>query len=66
MELSATRQGDRSCDQYYVLYFRVALVQGKFPDYLLEVWDDYDFRKNSDNDRPGAFGRQQGHLVSRH
>ena len=33
---------------------RVALVQGKFPDFLVEAWDDYDFRKDSDNDRPGV------------
>ena len=28
-------------------------MKGKFPDYLLDAWDDYDFRKDSDNDRPG-------------
>jgi len=32
---------------------RVGLCQGKFPDFLMEAWDDYDFRKKSDNDRPG-------------
>ena len=31
---------------------RVAVCQGKFPDFLLEEWDNYDFRKKSDNDRP--------------
>lgn len=33
--------------------FRVAVCSGKFPDFLMEAWDDYDFRKKSDNDRPG-------------
>ena len=37
----------------FFTYCRVALVKGKFPDFLLEAWDDYDFRKDSDNDRPG-------------
>ncbi len=32
---------------------RVALSSGKFPDFLLDTWDDFDFRKKSDNDRPG-------------
>jgi len=31
----------------------VSLVQGKFPQFLIEAWDEYDFRKDSDNDRPG-------------
>lgn len=38
----------------WFLSSRVALVQGKFPQFLIEAWDDYDFRKDSDNDRPGV------------
>ena len=33
--------------------FRVALCRGKFPNFLMDAWDEYDFRKDSDNDRPG-------------
>ena len=32
---------------------RMAICYGEYPDFLLEAWDDYDFRKHSDNDRPG-------------
>ena len=35
---------------------RVGLCKGKFPDFLMEAWDEYDFRKKSDNDRPGGRG----------
>ena len=32
--------------------YRVGVCYGQFPDFLLEAWDDFDFRKKSDNDRP--------------
>ncbi|XP_064383267.1 serine/threonine-protein kinase haspin-like [Halichondria panicea] len=41
----------------------VALVQGKFPDFLVEAWDDYDFRKDSDNDRPVVFPESQLYVL---
>ena len=37
---------------------RVALCQGKFPDFLIDAWDEYDFRKDSDNDRPSKILRE--------
>ena len=41
-----------------MLLCRVALCQGKFPNFLMDAWDEYDFRKDSDNDRPGKTDRQ--------
>ena len=32
--------------------YRVGICYGKFPAFLLEAWDDSDFRKESNNDRP--------------
>ena len=44
----------RNCLQVHVVsLYRVAICSGKFPDFLMEAWDDYDYRKDSDNDRPG-------------
>lgn len=34
---------------------RVAYCEGKFPEFLLDAWDEYDYRKESDNDRPGLY-----------
>ncbi len=33
----------------------MAIAMGKYPDFMLEAWDDYDYRKNSDNDRPSEY-----------
>lgn len=33
----------------------MAYCQGKFPEFLLDAWDEYDYRKDSDNDRPGLY-----------
>ena len=40
------------------LCVRIGFCQGKFPEFLMDAWDEYDFRKDSDNDRPG---RQHTH-----
>ena len=44
-------------------HYRVALCQGKFPDFLMDAWDEYDFRKDSDNDRPGKMKMKLGRCV---
>ena len=36
-----------------LLRTRMSLCCGKFPQYLLDVWDTYDKKHSSENDRPG-------------
>lgn len=43
---------------------RVAYCEGKFPEFMLDAWDEYDYRKDSDNDRPGR-GSIVSHSISR-
>ena len=40
-------------DKWRLFLTRVAVCTGQYPDFLLEAWDEYDFRKKSDTDRPG-------------
>lgn len=35
----------------------MAYCEGKFPEFMLDAWDEYDYRKDSDNDRPGGAGK---------
>ncbi|KAK9509663.1 hypothetical protein O3M35_006927 [Rhynocoris fuscipes] len=39
------------------------VIKGKYPGRLLELWNDYDERKGSDNDRPDIFNDDQLYLV---
>ena len=47
-------------------HIRVALCQGKFPNFLIDAWDEYDFRKDSDNDRPGKIRYQSLMILGGH
>ena len=40
----------------FFLHCRVVYCEGKFPEFMLDAWDEYDYRKDSDNDRPGITG----------
>jgi hypothetical protein len=42
---------------------RVGVCQGEFPNFLLEAWDEYDFRKKSDNDRPSKAGHRARLII---
>ena len=35
------------------MFDSVHLVQGRYPDRFIELWDEYDDEKQSENDRPG-------------
>lgn len=59
-------KADRSVAHYtknFMQLDRVALCQGKFPDFLIDAWDEYDFRKDSDNDRPSVFPEEQLYIL---
>ncbi|PIK37306.1 putative serine/threonine-protein kinase haspin [Apostichopus japonicus] len=38
---------------------RVACIQGKYPEFLLQQWDAYHEKKGSENDRPDLFDENQ-------
>ncbi|CAG5127607.1 unnamed protein product, partial [Candidula unifasciata] len=42
---------------------RVSCVKGAFPSKLLEQWDVYNLKKDSENDRPDIFGEDQLFVV---
>ncbi|CAI8047892.1 Serine/threonine-protein kinase haspin homolog [Geodia barretti] len=42
---------------------RAAYCEGKFPEFMLDAWDEYDYRKDSDNDRPDIFGPKQQYIA---
>lgn len=62
-ELSALRYGDKNCTAGFVEVFNVRLVEGRYPAHLLALWDDYDTRQVSENDRPDVFGDNQLYVV---
>jgi len=41
----------------------VALVKGKYPQHLLKLWEEYDDRKESENDHPKMFADCQLYIV---
>ena len=41
----------------------VGVCHGEYAPALLEAWDEFDERKGSENDRPGAFTAEQLYIV---
>lgn len=62
-ELSALRCGDKNRTAGFVEVLNVRLVEGRYPACLLDLWDDYDTRMVSENDRPDVFGDDQLYVV---
>lgn len=62
-ELSALRYGDKNCTAGFVEVLNVRLVEGRYPAHLLDLWDDYDTRQVSENDRPDVFGDNQLYVI---
>jgi len=45
----------------------MAVGIGKFPQAMLDAWNDYDYVKHSTNDKPGRrVGGANGHLMAVH
>ena len=44
---------EHAFDMCVMFLFRVACVEGRYPEVLLDEWDAYHHRKGSENDRPG-------------
>lgn len=62
-ELSALRHGENNRSGGFVEVLNVRLVEGRYPEHLLNLWDDYDIRQVSENDRPDIFCDNQLYVV---
>lgn len=62
-ELSALRHSDENRSAGFVEVLNVRLVEGRYPPHLLDLWDDYDTKQVSENDRPDVFGDDQLYVV---
>lgn len=62
-ELSALRTNNKNFTTGFVEVVNVRLVKGSYPMHLLKLWDEYDSRKVSDNDRPDVFDSEQLYIV---
>lgn len=62
-ELSSLRYGEKNRTAGFVEVLHVRLVEGRYPRHLLDLWDDYDTRQVSENDRPDVFSDDQLYVV---
>lgn len=62
-ELAGLRYGEKNCTSGFAEVLKVRLVEGRYPEHLLNLWDDYDIRQGSENDRPDLFGDDQLYVV---
>lgn len=53
-EIIVTRAMGEMCDGFVEL-LRTYVVRGKYPSLLLDLWDEYNERKGSENVRPGGY-----------
>lgn len=62
-ELGALRYCDKNRTTGFVEVLNVRFVEGPYPAHLLDLWDDFDIRQVSENDRPDVFGDNQLYVV---
>ncbi|KAH8263581.1 hypothetical protein KR044_010856, partial [Drosophila immigrans] len=62
-EMSNLRVNGKNSTTGYVNIYNVALVKGKYPQHLLKLWEDYDTKKESENDHPEMFVESQLFIV---
>ncbi|XP_060651537.1 serine/threonine-protein kinase haspin homolog [Drosophila nasuta] len=62
-EMSNLRTNANNSTTGYVNIYNVALVKGKYPQHLLKLWEEYDTKKESENDHPEMFGNNQLFIV---
>lgn len=41
----------------------MACVKGKYPAHMVQLWEEYDENKGSDNDHPAVFTDKQLYIV---
>lgn len=62
-ELSDLRYDTRNQTNGFVNVERVRCVRGRYPSYLVDLWDLYNDNHQSDNDHPEVFGEDQLFIV---
>lgn len=62
-ELSDLRYDTRNKTNGFVNVERVRCVKGRYPSYLVDLWDLYNENHGSDNDHPEVFGEEQLFIV---
>lgn len=62
-ELSALRMNEQNFTAGFVEVANVRMIEGSYPAHLLKLWDEYDARKESQNDRPDMFDSSQLYIV---
>lgn len=62
-ELSDLRNGKRNKTAGFSEVQKVCCVQGKYPEWLLELWELFDDNRGSENDSPEVFGEEQLYIV---
>lgn len=62
-ELSALRNGDQNRSSGFVEVLNVRLIEGRYPSHLLDLWNEFDTLKGSENDSPDIFGDDQLYVV---
>ncbi|XP_022098270.1 uncharacterized protein LOC110983366 isoform X2 [Acanthaster planci] len=64
-ELSALNEveGGQSATGGFIAVSGVSCCQGRYPETLLDRWDEYRCRKESENDRPDCFPKDQLFIV---
>ncbi|KAJ3556717.1 hypothetical protein NM688_g1869 [Phlebia brevispora] len=61
-EIVVTRAMGEVCDGFVEL-LRTYVVRGKYPSLLLDLWDEYNERKGSENIRPDSFTVSQVYAI---
>lgn len=62
-ELNELRYNKKNCTNNFVGVNDIKCVQGKYPDPLIELWQDYDDNHRSENDCPDIFIKEQLYVV---
>uniref|UniRef100_A0A182T8X3 non-specific serine/threonine protein kinase n=1 Tax=Anopheles maculatus TaxID=74869 RepID=A0A182T8X3_9DIPT len=63
-ELSSLRQHNvQFCTDGFVELRSVSCLVGKYPERLVELWEEYDKKHGSENDRPSEFPSQQLYIA---
>lgn len=62
-ELSKLRDNDTNGTDGFVQVRKCLLVRGEYPEVLLDLWDEYDKQKVSENDRPDYLPVEQRYIA---
>ena len=52
-EIIVTREIGGVCEGFAMKLLKACVVKGRYPTLLMELWDEYNNKKGSENVRPG-------------